>query len=150
MMLNNLLSKLPALMKEQEPDFKSLFGEDLKKCNIELLNPVVVQRVSTALNSDFSAGVGLQNLSGTALFQFKNKFNVKITGDDEVTLMVDQIVRLTFSKGGISAVEGVNVDGPGPLNPSLKSILIEGKELVIKVGPITKRLPLPEQISSLM
>lgn len=152
-MLNNFMEKLPVIMKDKEPDLKALLGADLKEMGVELLNPVVVKNVSVSFNSSFAAGVGLSTLQGNVVINFKDKFSLKIkdpnTGSEN-KLKVANVVNLTVSKEGFTKIVGIDADIPGPFSPSVKSALIVGNNIEIKVGPVTVKVLLPEGFKDLL
>lgn len=152
-MLNKFMETLPVIMKDKEPDLKALMGADLKEMGVELMNPVVVKNISVSFNSSFVAGTGLQSLQGSFVINLKDKFSLKIkdpkTGDTQM-LKVANVINLTVTKDGFTKIVGIEADIPGPINPNVKSALIVGGNLEIKVGPATVKIPLPEGFKNLL
>ena len=142
MMFNNILAKLPELMKNNEPDLAQVLNPDLAQFNVIVTKPAIVKSVNAKLDTSYQSGVGLVNLLGTLSFVFKDDFTLTIKGKPNINIIVKKNLNITLTKQGATVIDGLLVDSI--IDVPVRSAIIDGTDLLVKAGPITQRIALPK------
>lgn len=143
-MFARLLSQLPGLLKDKEPDLAKLLNPELALINAEITKPAIVKDSSVSITSTLTAGTGISQLSGSFTIHFKAPFAVTLKAPVKVSVLIDTMVKVTLTKEGATEIKGIKVDGPGFLDPALTSAILTADHIEIKVGPITQKIPFPK------
>lgn len=144
-MLNNILSQLPGLMKEQNPDLSKLLNPELAPLGVTITKPAVVKTLDSNIKAGYAQGVGLSNLLGTFSIQFQDDFGISIKGKPNINLIVKKNLTVTVTKDGATEIQGLLIDSI--IDISIKSALIDlvKNELRVKAGALPEiKIPLPK------
>src|SRR5690606_36802510 len=126
--------------------------ETFNNGTIELPKSIIVQWLNTKFDLGYVAGKGLDKLYGLTMIKFEDGFNVSFDLPDQpkISLKVDKEISLHLDKQGLTTINGIKVDLPGPFDPSIKAILIEDNKLAIKGSFPTQYTPLPPELAKLL
>lgn len=148
-MEGNIFKQLTQIMKEEEPNLAPIIREFTKDLDLELPFEIIVKNINFTADIEYSSGSGLKKLFSLINISFKEDFKIsfKAPNQPKISLKIDSNISIKLANEGLTNIEGIKVDLPGPFDPAIKSILIEKDQLAIKGSFPTQYIPLlPELI----